>query len=112
MKGVDRRGMSRVEHGGGHSTIVWGDDWNEKKIERKWGHGLKWPKLHGKTQEPAESRRSRCDDDDNDDGDDDDDDDDDNNNNGGGSSSGGSGGNEGNGGDSNGGGHQQQSTIS
>jgi hypothetical protein len=59
MRGVDRRGTSGVERGGGHSTIVWGDDWNDKKIERKWGLGLKWPKLHGKTQQPAESWRSR-----------------------------------------------------
>ena len=59
MRGVDRRGMSGVERGGGHSTIVWGDDWNDKKIERKWGRGLKWPKLHGKTQQPAKSRRSQ-----------------------------------------------------
>ena len=59
MRGVDRRGTSGVERGGGHSTIVWGDDWNDKKIERKCGHGLKWPKLHGKMQQPAESQRSR-----------------------------------------------------
>jgi hypothetical protein len=41
MRGVDRRGTVGVERGGGQSTIVWGDDWNDKKIERKWGHGLK-----------------------------------------------------------------------
>ncbi len=31
MRGVDRRGTDGVERGGGHSTIVWGDDWNKKK---------------------------------------------------------------------------------
>jgi hypothetical protein len=59
IRGVDRRGTAGMERGGGRGTIVWGDDWNDKKIERKWGHGLKWPKLHGKTQQPAESRHSR-----------------------------------------------------
>ncbi len=34
MRGVDRSGTSGVERGGGHSTIVWGDDWNDKKKER------------------------------------------------------------------------------
>ncbi len=29
-----------------------------RKIEREWWFGLRWPKLHGKTQQPAESRRS------------------------------------------------------
>ena len=32
----------------------------QRKIEREWWFGLKWPKLHGKTQQPAESQRSRC----------------------------------------------------
>ena len=45
MRGVDRRGTAGVERGGGHSTIVWGDDWNDEKIEGKWGRGLRWPKL-------------------------------------------------------------------
>ncbi len=45
MGGVDLRGKARVERGGGRNTIVWGDDWNDKKIERKWSSGLKWPKL-------------------------------------------------------------------
>jgi hypothetical protein len=30
-----------------------------KKIEGKWGLGLRWLKLYGKTQQPAESQRSR-----------------------------------------------------
>ncbi len=59
MRGVDRRGKAGVECGGGRSTIVWGDNWNDKKIERKKGHGLKWPKLHGKMQPPAKSWRSQ-----------------------------------------------------
>ncbi len=36
-----------------------GDNWNDKKIERKWGRVLKWSKLYGKMQQPAKSRRSR-----------------------------------------------------
>ncbi len=40
MRGVDRRDTAGLEHGGGHSNIVWGDNWNDKKIERKWGHGV------------------------------------------------------------------------
>ncbi len=31
----------------------------QQKIEREWWFGLRWPKLHGKTQQPAKSRRSR-----------------------------------------------------
>ncbi len=30
-----------------------------KEIEWKWGLGLRWLRLYGKTQQPAESRRSR-----------------------------------------------------
>ncbi len=47
MRGVERIGTAGVERGGGRNTIVWGDDWNDKKIERKWGRGLKWTKLFG-----------------------------------------------------------------
>jgi hypothetical protein len=59
MRGVERRGTARVEHGGGCNTIVLGDDWNDKKIERKWGRGLKWAKLYGKMQQPAKSQSLR-----------------------------------------------------
>ncbi len=31
----------------------------QQKIEWEWWFGLRWSKLHGKTQQPAESRRSR-----------------------------------------------------
>ncbi len=31
MRGVERGGMAGVECGGGRSTIVWGDNWNDKK---------------------------------------------------------------------------------
>ncbi len=57
MRGVERRGTAGVECGGGHNTIVLGDDWNDKKNERKWGRGLKWTKLYGKMQQPAKSQR-------------------------------------------------------
>ncbi len=31
----------------------------QQKIEREWWFGLRWPKIHGKTQQPAKSWRSR-----------------------------------------------------
>jgi hypothetical protein len=37
MRGVERGGMARLEHGGGRSTIVWGDDWNDKKKREEMG---------------------------------------------------------------------------
>ncbi len=59
MGGVDRRGTVRVERGGGRRPILWGDDWNDEKIEGKWGLGLRWLKFYGKTQQPAESWHSQ-----------------------------------------------------
>ncbi len=32
----------------------------QQKIEREWWFGLRWPKLHGKMQQPAKSQRSQC----------------------------------------------------
>ena len=59
MRGVDRRGMAGVERGGDVVPLFGATIGTTKKIERKWGHGLKWPKLHGKIQQPAKSWRSQ-----------------------------------------------------
>ena len=41
-------------------SLVWGGKMKtQQKIEREWWFGLRWPKLHGKTQQPAESQRLR-----------------------------------------------------
>ncbi len=40
MRGVKGRGMAVEEHGGVRSTIVWGDDWNDKKKREEMGS---WP---------------------------------------------------------------------
>ncbi len=40
-------------------SLVGGAKWRQQKIEKEWWFGLKWPKLHGKMQQPAESQRSR-----------------------------------------------------
>ncbi len=37
MRGVERGGTAGVECGGGHSTIVWGNDWNDKKKREEMG---------------------------------------------------------------------------
>ncbi len=40
--------------------LCWGGKMKtQRKIEREWWFGLRWPKLHGKMQQPAESRRSQ-----------------------------------------------------
>ncbi len=42
VRGVKRRGVAGVgvEHRGGRSTIVWGNDWNDKKKREEMGS---WP---------------------------------------------------------------------
>jgi hypothetical protein len=49
MRGVDRSGMSGVERGGVHSTIVWGDEWNDKKKRGNGALALSGPNFMGRS---------------------------------------------------------------
>ena len=57
MRGPERRGTAGVECGGGVVTLLGATIGTTKKIEGKWGLGLRWPKLYGKMQQPAKSWR-------------------------------------------------------
>jgi hypothetical protein len=37
MRGVEKGGTARVERGAGRSTIVWGNNWNDKKKREEMG---------------------------------------------------------------------------
>ncbi len=56
MRGPERRGTAGVERGGGVVPLLGATIGTTKKIEGKWGLSLRWPKIYGKTQKPAESR--------------------------------------------------------